>query len=52
LFQGVVSAEDMHPELAYVKLAWSIGNTETSDDALELFQKDINGELTERSMIR
>jgi len=49
---GVVSAEDMHPELAYVKLAWSIGNTDSRDDALELFQKDINGEITERSMIR
>ncbi|MFP4038201.1 MAG: Glu-tRNA(Gln) amidotransferase subunit GatD [Candidatus Nanohaloarchaea archaeon] len=49
---GVVSARDMHPELAYVKLAWSIGNTESRDDALELFQKDINGEISERSMIR
>jgi len=49
---GVVSAGDMHPELAYVKLAWSIGNTSSRDDALELFQEDINGEITERSMIR
>lgn len=49
---GIVSARDMHPELAYVKLAWSIGNTESRDDALELFQKDINGEISERSMIR
>ena len=49
---GVVSAEDMHPELAYVKLAWSIGNTNSRGGALELFQKDINGEITERSMIR
>jgi glutamyl-tRNA(Gln) amidotransferase subunit D len=49
---GVVSAEDMHPELAYVKLAWSIGNSDSRDSALELFQKDINGEISERSMIR
>jgi len=49
---GVVSAEDMHPELAYVKLAWSIGNSDSRDCALELFQKDINGEISERSMIR
>ena len=48
---GVVSAEDMHPELAYVKLAWSIGNSDSRDGALELFQKDINGEISERSMI-
>ena len=49
---GVVSAEDMHPELAYVKLAWSIGNSDSRDGALELFQKNINGEISERSMIR
>lgn len=49
---GVVSSEDMHPELAYVKLAWSIANTDSRDDALELFQRDINGELSQRSMIR
>ncbi|MFO7793713.1 MAG: Glu-tRNA(Gln) amidotransferase subunit GatD [Candidatus Nanohaloarchaea archaeon] len=48
---GVVSAEDMHPELAYVKLAWSIGNSDSRDGALELFQKDINGEISQRSMI-
>ncbi len=48
---GVASSGDMHPELAYVKLAWSIANTDSRDGALELFQKDINGEISERLMI-
>ena len=48
---GVVSSGDMHPELAYVKLAWSIANTDTREEALELFSNDINGEISERSMI-
>ena len=48
---GVVSAGDMHPELAYVKLAWSIANTDTVEEALELFSNDVNGEIGERSMI-
>jgi len=49
--RGVYESEDMHPELAYVKLMWSLGQTDSRDDALELFQKDINGEISERSMI-
>lgn len=48
---GVVSAKDMHPELAYVKLSWSIANTDSRSDALELFSEDINGEISERSII-
>ncbi len=48
---GVVSAGNMHPELAYVKLAWSIGNTDSKDEALKVFREDVNEELTERSMI-
>ncbi len=48
---GVFSARNMHPELAYVKLAWSIANTDSREEALKLFQEDVNGELTERSMI-
>ena len=47
---GVIQSKDMHPELAYVKLMWSLGQTDSIEEAKELFQKDINGEITERSM--
>lgn len=46
---GVISSEDMHPELAYVKMMWSLGNAESREEAEELFQKDINGEINKRS---
>lgn len=46
---GVIPAEDMHPELAYVKLMWALGNAE-DDGAAELFKTDIAGELQPRSM--
>jgi glutamyl-tRNA(Gln) amidotransferase subunit D len=48
---GVVSARDMHPELAYVKLSWSVANSDSREEALKLFQRNINGEIQERSMI-
>ena len=48
---GVVSAQSMHPELAYVKLGWSIAQTESKTEALELFSEDVNGEISKRSMI-
>jgi glutamyl-tRNA(Gln) amidotransferase subunit D len=49
--RGVIEAEDMHPELAYVKLMWSLGQASDMEDAKKLFQTDINGEISERSMI-
>jgi glutamyl-tRNA(Gln) amidotransferase subunit D len=48
---GVISARDMHPELAYVKLSWSVANSDSREEALKLFQRNINGEIQERSMI-
>lgn len=47
---GVVEAEDMHPELAYVKLMWSLGQAENTEEARELFRENIAGELRERSV--
>ncbi|MCJ7429389.1 MAG: Glu-tRNA(Gln) amidotransferase subunit GatD [Candidatus Nanohaloarchaeota archaeon QJJ-5] len=41
---GVVSAGAMMPETAYVKLMWSLGQTETREQAIELFQTNIAGE--------
>ncbi|MFB6144723.1 MAG: Glu-tRNA(Gln) amidotransferase subunit GatD [Candidatus Nanohaloarchaea archaeon] len=47
---GVVEAGDMHPELAYVKLMWSLGQAEDEEEAKEIFSKNIAGELRERSV--
>lgn len=47
---GVISAEDMHPELAYVKLMWALGNSSSREEAVELFHKNVAGELQARSI--
>ncbi len=49
---GAISAGDMHPELAYVKLMWSLGNADSREEAEELFQKNVAGEISERSVYR
>ena len=49
---GVVGAEDMHPELAYVKLMWSLGQTEDIEEAEQIFLENHNGELNDRSSYR
>lgn len=46
---GVIMAKDMHPELAYVKLMWSIGNTDSLEEAEHVFQKNVNGEINQRT---
>ena len=48
--RGVIESEDMHPELAYVKLMWSLGQRDSIDEAKEVFQKNINGEISDRSL--
>ena len=48
--RGVIEAEDMHPELAYVKLMWSLGQESSLGGARKLFKKEVNGELEERSI--
>ncbi len=47
---GVVSAETMTPEVAYVKLMWALGQTETMDEARDLFTTDIAGEIVDREV--
>ena len=44
---GVISAEDMHPELAYVKLMWVLENSENPEEDLT---SNLTGEVTMRSM--
>ncbi|MFB6291907.1 MAG: Glu-tRNA(Gln) amidotransferase subunit GatD, partial [Candidatus Nanohaloarchaea archaeon] len=47
---GVIDAEDMHPETAYVKLMWALGQADSEEEAEELFQENVAGEITGRSM--
>jgi glutamyl-tRNA(Gln) amidotransferase subunit D len=47
--EGVIGAEDMHPELAYVKLMWSLGQADDLEEAEEVFLENRNGELKKRS---
>lgn len=49
---GVIGAEDMHPELAYVKLMWSLGQTDNQDEAKEVFVQNQNSEISDRSIYR
>ena len=45
---GVVPAENMLPEVAYVKLAWALGQTNDPDKVKELMLTPIAGDITER----
>ena len=47
--RGVIEAEDMHPELAYVKLMWSLGQASDKEEAENIFQENYNGEILKRS---
>jgi glutamyl-tRNA(Gln) amidotransferase subunit D len=47
---GGIGAKDMHPELAYVKLMWSLANSDSREDAEHLFLKNVNGEITDREL--
>lgn len=45
---GVISAENMTPETAYVKLMWSLGQADSREEAEELFRTNVAGEIIER----
>ena len=45
---GVIPAANMLPEVAYVKLAWALGQTEDLDTVKEIMLTPIAGEITER----
>lgn len=45
---GVLSAENMIPEVAYVKLMWALGQTDSVEEAKELFRTNVAGEFIER----
>jgi glutamyl-tRNA(Gln) amidotransferase subunit D len=46
-----IPAEDMLPEVAYVKLGWILGHTKDLDKVRELMLTNMAGEITERSEI-
>jgi glutamyl-tRNA(Gln) amidotransferase subunit D len=50
--RGVIESDDMHPELAYIKLMWSLGQKEDLEEAEKVFKENRNGELEQRSLYR
>ncbi len=45
---GVVPAENMLPEVAYIKLGWVLGQTHDPDEVKKLMLTPINDEITKR----
>lgn len=46
---GVISAEDMLPETAYVKLVWALGQTDNVEEVKKIIQTNLAGEIGEKS---
>ncbi len=46
--KGIVPAANMLPEVAYVKLAWTLGQTDDLDEVKRIMLTPICGEITER----
>ncbi|MCG2809938.1 MAG: hypothetical protein L6428_00585 [Candidatus Aminicenantes bacterium] len=46
--KGIIPAANMLPEVAYVKLAWALGQTTDLDKVKDLMLTPIAGETTER----
>jgi len=45
---GIIPAENMLPEVAYIKLGWVLGQTDNPEKIRELMLTPIAGEITER----
>ncbi len=48
----VISGGDMLPETAYVKLAWTLGQTDKIDEVKDIMTTNIAGELSESSSVK
>jgi glutamyl-tRNA(Gln) amidotransferase subunit D len=48
---GVIPAEDMLPEVAYVKLMWILGRTQDPDEVRRLMLEPLAGEMDPRSPV-
>ena len=46
--KGVIPAENMLPEVAYIKLCWALGQTNDLERVKEIMLTPINNEITER----
>lgn len=49
---GAISALDMTPETAYVKLTWALGQSDKLDEVKKIIQTNIAGELNESSSLK
>jgi len=49
LSAGVISTLDMLPETAYVKLVWTLGQTDNIQEVAKIIQTNISGEIEEKS---
>lgn len=49
---GVISAGDMLPETAYVKLCWALGQTDEIEEVEQIMQTNIAGEIEDKSSIK
>lgn len=47
---GVISAEDMLPETAFVKLMWTLGQTEDLKEVEKIMQTNIAGEIQNKKL--
>jgi glutamyl-tRNA(Gln) amidotransferase subunit D len=45
---GVVPAANMLPEVAFMKLSWTLGQTDDPDEVKRIMLTPVNGEITER----
>ncbi|MFH1941222.1 MAG: Glu-tRNA(Gln) amidotransferase subunit GatD [bacterium] len=48
---GIIPAENMLPEVAYVKLGWVLGQTDDLEKVKELMLTPISGDITEREPV-
>lgn len=46
--KGIIPAENMLPEVAYVKLAWALGQTNDLEQVRDIMLAPVCGEITER----
>jgi glutamyl-tRNA(Gln) amidotransferase subunit D len=49
---GVISARDMIPEVAYVKLSWALGQNTNPEEVKDIMLTNIAGELNEQSSLK
>lgn len=49
---GAISAGDMLPETAFVKLIWTLGQTDNMDDARKIMQTNIAGEIQDKMSLK